>query len=237
GDLDSETRAETATSSLAVRDTADATDAAVANSKQRLGLANHAPLKTTLRYCWLAVLVLSGFRAVRKASNASSYVFSRPVSVVATVLGSFPALFSQTSSDAFKESSRTVNCFARIRIESAYAVACIFGRPLTMNDRAWQQSPPRRRAARRRVSESACCVRTTRFTPSRICATPRVAVFNPARYRICSIVGAAAGGGEGAGAGTGGGGTESLCVTVSWYATTVITITNPSNIADHSSNS
>jgi hypothetical protein len=61
-------------------------------------------------------------------------------------------------------------------------------------------------------------------------------------YRICSIVGAAAAGGGGgdggAAAGTGGGGKESLCVTVSCgYATTVITITNPSNIADHSSNS
>src|SRR5258705_8158118 len=97
---------------------------------------------------------------------------------------------------------------------------------------------------KRTAYEMPKCVEFRRvlFRPHRLLPRPprrpRVAVFKPPMYRFCSIVGGAAGGGEGgACAGTGGGGKESLCVTVSWYATTVITITNPSNIADHSSNS
>src|SRR6059036_1741174 len=53
-----------------------------------------------------------------------------------------------------------------------------------MNDRAVPHSPPSRRAAWRRVSESARCVRATRFRLSRICATRGVAQIRDGLNRV-----------------------------------------------------
>jgi len=63
---------------------------------------------------------------------------------------------------------------------------------------------------------------------------PRVAVFKPSMYRVCSMVGAGGGtGGAGTGAGTGatgGGGTVSRVVVSCCKVTAVIAITNPASV-------